>query len=110
MNVQMTALKQPITKFPITRNVVRCGVEFHPTLDHGDKVRCVYCQNPIRVNERTAFTVPNDPTEMQYLECPKCKKRVSVLYYFDRKIRAGELQPKKKRRRIKAYVADWGEG
>jgi len=107
MNIQMSAVKKRITQFPITRTVVRSGVEFHPTLNRGDKIRCYYCNKVIKVNDKTAFTVPNDPTKMQYIECPECEKRVSVLYYFDRKVKVGELKKKKTRKRIRAYVADW---
>lgn len=106
MNIQMSAIKKRITKFPITRTVVKSGVEFHPILNRGDKVSCYFCKTPIKVNEKSAFTVPNDPTEMQYLECPKCGKRVSILYYFDRKV-TYEKKVKKKKPRARYYVSAW---
>ena len=107
MNIQMSAIKKQ-AKFPITRNVVKNGVMFRPELNLGDRVSCYYCNSPIRVNTKTAFTVPGDDTEMTYIECPKCGKRVSVLYYFDRKV---TYEPRKKknkpRTRTRTYVSAW---
>ena len=101
MNIQKNIIENPITEFPITRNVVKQGLAFHPLLNVGDRVSCYYCSSPIKVNAKTAFRVEGDDSEMQYIECPKCHMRVSVLYYFDRKVLNGQhtKEPGKRRRR-----------
>lgn len=106
-NIQKTINKLP-ANWPITRNVVKKGVVFHPVLNEGDVVKCYFCNKKITVNNDTAFRVLGDPADLDYIECPECGKRVASLYYFSRKVLYEEPKKTKKkpRRRSRYYVDD----
>lgn len=88
MNIQTTENKIP-AHFPVSRIVVDHGLAKTRVLNHGDVVKCWWCGKKIRLNGRNTFTVPGDPSDMTYVECgsKECKKRMSVLYLFDRVVK-----------------------
>ena len=67
--------------FPITRDIIEGGQHLTRWLYENDIVKCVCCGNPILIDYRTTH-LAND--EMEMVDCPSCKRHVSVLYYFDR--------------------------
>ena len=66
--------------FPIIRNVSERGHHFERVLNENDKVNCFFCKYPILIDYRSVHVAPDG---MQMVDCPACKKHVSVLYYFD---------------------------
>lgn len=86
MNIQTTENKIP-AHFPVSRIVVDHGLAKTRVLNHGDVVKCWWCGKKIRLNAENTFTVPDEPSGMTYVECHKCKKRMAVLYIFDRVVK-----------------------
>lgn len=74
-----------MVNFPIIRHVVYGNCEYEKRLDKDQSVRCYYCGKPIVLNKSTV-SVKEDGVPI--VECPNtfCRKKVSVLYYFDRVI------------------------
>ena len=68
-------------KFPITRDIIESGYHLTRTLYENDIVKCVCCNYPIVLDYRTTHLAEDD---MEMVDCPGCKRHVSVLYYFDR--------------------------
>ena len=68
-------------KFPITRDIIEGGYHLTRTLYENDIVKCVCCNYPIVLDYRTTHMAED---EMEIVDCPACKRHVSVLYYFDR--------------------------
>lgn len=67
--------------FPITRDIIEGGQHLTRSLYENDIVKCVCCGNPILIDYRSTH-LAND--EMEMVDCPSCRRHVSVLYYFDR--------------------------
>ena len=67
--------------FPIIRSVASYGHAYDKRIDEGDRVHCYMCGHPFAINR---YCVDVDENEMQFVTCPKCRYRVSVLYYFDK--------------------------
>ena len=78
--------EEPITKFPITADVVAGSLTRRKILDRGDVVKCLRCGQKFYVNEKTAVML-ND--NVPCLRCNNpigedsiCRYTASVLYYF----------------------------
>lgn len=66
--------------FPIIRNVCYGHQHLEKRLDLGTVVRCRFCDWTFPLNDRTVHMAPD---EMQIVCCPKCRRNVSILYFFD---------------------------
>ena len=53
-------------------------------LNKDDEVRCYYCEEVIPVKGNVVCMGMH---EAKAIRCPKCRKAVSVLYYFDRVVK-----------------------
>lgn len=84
--------------FPIKRNIVVCGTEYVKTLNKGAKVKCHMCGKKMVVDNNNTINFE----EMQYVCCPECGAKVSVLYYFGKEISDEPKQGKGKG--IRSYV------
>ena len=86
--------------FPIIQTVVSYGHDYEKRIDEGDRVNCYMCKYPFVVNR---YNVRVDENGMQFLVCPMCKARISVLYYFDKVNLPDQISLKPKRKQ-KSYV------
>jgi len=68
-------------KFPIVRDIIEGGQHLTKTLEKDDIVKCYFCGYPIKLSMRNTHMTSD---EMEMVDCPKCGRHVSVLYYFDR--------------------------
>lgn len=70
--------------YPITSLVVEHGHTTEYQLHENDVVECYYCKShfPVKGN----VIIP-DIYDNKALKCPECGKVVSVLYYYDRKVK-----------------------
>lgn len=68
-------------EFPITRDIIEGRQHVQRTLYENDKVKCWFCNRPIILDFRHTHMAEDG---MQMVDCPSCKRSVSVLYYFDR--------------------------
>lgn len=86
-------VKAPI-KWPIERTVVVMSKDYVKRLYPGDVVRCIFCGREIVLSDKTVVEEPlKHGGEMQYVICPyrKCRKKVSVLAFFDNVLRRGTV-------------------
>ena len=69
-------------RFPIITTIKYGGHEDEYILDRGDIVRCYFCNERFLISTKD-IVIP-DKYDNKAVRCPKCKKVVSVLYYYDR--------------------------
>lgn len=67
--------------FPITRDIIEGGQHLTKSVEKDDIVKCLFCGYPFKLNYLTTHMAED---EMQMVDCPKCNRHVSVLYYFDK--------------------------
>ena len=89
-------------EFPIVRTVVYNNSPVRRVLNKGDKVNCYFCNQKFQINTKTASV--DDYDGMQMITCPnpECKRKIPVLYYFNRVIT--DPKPKRKRKPKKETV------
>ena len=83
--------------FPIERTVVYNGEERIKRLEKGALVRCIFCGKIFRVDDKNTYKAKDG---MPIIVCPEqsCRIGVPVLYYFDKEIRTGPVETKKKKK------------
>ena len=69
--------------FPIVRHITEGGQHFTKELEENDIVKCWFCGYTIRLDYRTTHLAEDG---MEMVDCPSCRRHVSVLYYFDKAI------------------------
>lgn len=80
--------------FPIIRTIVYNGQDYKKRLDEGDEVKCWFCSDKFKLTWRTVHVASDG---MQMVHCPKCRRNVSVLYYFDNANKKTVETPKHKK-------------
>lgn len=68
-------------KFPITRDIIEGGQHLTKILEKDDIVKCYFCGSPIKLSTRNTHLAEDG---MEMVDCSKCGRHVSVLYYFDK--------------------------
>ena len=82
-------------EFPIVRTVVYNNSPVRRVLNKGDKVSCYFCNKKFNINSKTVSIDEHDGMQMVTCTNPECKRKIPVLYYFNRV----NLEPKIKRKR-----------
>ena len=87
--------------FPIIRHVVYGGKTYDRQLNKGDMVKCWCCGETFKIDS-TTVTMAADG--MQIVCCPNwnCRKRATVLDYFDKVIKPSK-PVKKQKKKYKEY-------
>ncbi len=86
--------------FPITRIVNESGHDYKRVLNKDDKVRCYFCNKPIKINSVTVHESQVDGMPIVRCMDPECGCTVPVLYYFDRVIDTKPLSNKLNRKKV----------
>lgn len=88
--------------FPIVREVVYYGHTYEKRMDEGEMVRCRFCGWEFPINGKTVHMAEDG---MQMVCCPKCRRNVSILYFYDNTIRDTDKIPipKKPKKSEKKY-------
>lgn len=67
--------------FPIIRDIIEGGQHLTKSIYENDIVKCYFCGYPICIDHRHVHLADDG---MQMVDCPKCDRHVSILYYFDK--------------------------
>ncbi len=98
-------------EFPIVRTVVYNNSPNRRVINKGDKVNCYFCNQKFAINTRTASVDEHDG--MQMITCPNsaCRRKIPVLYYFDRVIQKPVVKKKRssKKKQDDLIVSLFGE-